>query len=115
MFSLASRKLFNRRILVVENETEIASTLLAAVLSEGGLPLGPVADVEDALRYVADIGQIDSIILDTRMAGSTHTPIPDLFRERGIDTIFVTGHDDWFDGDDDDNAWEVCETRLATA
>ena len=102
MFSLATHRLIGRRILVVEAETEFASEMREAILSHSGIALGPTSDIGDALRYIANVGHVDCVMLDTRLSQTKSTLVPDVFREWGVEAIFVTGHDEWFDADEDD-------------
>jgi hypothetical protein len=102
MFSLATHRLIGRRILVIEAETDFASEMREAILSHSGIALGPTSDIGDALSYITNIGHVDCVMLDTRFAQTKSALVPDVFRNRGVEAIFVTGHDEWFDVDEDD-------------
>ena len=105
MFTLASQKFFGRRILVIEQDDAIVESMRAAIAGAGGTALGPMNDIDEALFYIATVGRVDCVLIETSVTASTSRPIPELFRDRGVETIFVIGHDDWFDEDEDD--WSV--------
>jgi DNA-binding NtrC family response regulator len=117
MFSLASQKSLGRRILVIADEADVASIMTDAIGDEGGVALGPVASIDEALCYVATMGRVDCVMLEIRLATSESRVVPLLFAERQIETIFVTGHDDWFEEDagDMDDEWLVPRLMLASA
>lgn len=102
MLSLVSQTLAGRRILVIEDEVEPAAALRRSIMTESGVALGPVPNIEEALRYIDQTGQVDCVMLDTRLAVTVTGSVGDVFLRYGVETIFVTGHDDWFDGDADD-------------
>lgn len=102
MLSLVSQTMVGRRILIIEDEVEPAAALRRSIMAESGVALGPVPDIEEALRYIHSTGQVDCVMLDTRLAVTVVGTVNDVFLCYGIETIFVTGHDDWFDGDADD-------------
>lgn len=115
MFSLASHKLLGRRILVIADEADTALVLTDAIGGEGGVALGPTATIEEALSYVSSIGKVDCVMLETRMAISARRLIPPLFADHGVETVMVTGHDEWFEEDDDDGEKYWPETGLLLA
>jgi FixJ family two-component response regulator len=102
MLRLMSQKILGRRVLVVEPDGDSAAALRMAVLSQGGLALGPTDSAADALSYIATAGPVDCIMVDTRLAASIAPFIPEFLKDRGVEVIFVTGHDDWFDLEEDD-------------
>ena len=99
----------------VADEADTASVMTDAIGDEGGVALGPAATIEEALSYVASIGEVDCVMLETRMAISANRLIPPLFADRGVETIMVTGHDEWFEEDDADGEKYWPETRLLLA
>jgi hypothetical protein len=106
MFSLAWQRLSGRRVLVIEADNALAAVMQSAVIDAGGTALGPLQDIDEALCYIATIGRVDCVLLDTSVTASTSRPIPELFRDRQIETVFVTGYDDWFDDEDADEEAE---------
>ncbi|GGD90737.1 hypothetical protein GCM10011390_06830 [Aureimonas endophytica] len=87
--------LAGKRVLIVEDEHFLAEEMAQAVRNVGGIVLGPVADVESALRIVEE-GGVDASILDIRLGDDTSFPIASALKETGVPVIFVTGYDDWF-------------------
>jgi DNA-binding NtrC family response regulator len=96
MFRLASFDLSGRRILILENEDDIAARMAEEIAASGGLVVGPVQTVESALALIRGHGRVDCVMLDVRLACETALPVVSAFRELSVETVFVTGFDDWF-------------------
>lgn len=96
MITLTSNDFAGRRILIVEDEFFFAEETAHAVRQAGGVVLGPVASVEEALALIDAGQQVDGAVLDIKLGDQTSFPVARTLRERGIPLIFVTGYDDWF-------------------
>lgn len=81
-------------VLVVEDEYIIASELVADLRRMGAEPLGPVPDVQGALRFIRDATRVDTAILNVRLRGELSFPVADELLRRGIPFVFVTGSAD---------------------
>ena len=117
MFCLASHKLLGRRVLVIADDGDLALAMTETIGYEGGIVLGPTSTIEEALCYIATIGSVDCVMLETRMATSANREIPSLFTDHGVEPVFVIGHDEWFDEDDEDldECWPTSGPVLAHA
>jgi CheY-like chemotaxis protein len=82
-----------RRILVVEDDFYVASSLAHCLEDEGVEVVGPVASVKEALDLIAEGGRIEGAILDINLKGETVYPVADVLRERGVPYVFTTGYD----------------------
>jgi CheY-like chemotaxis protein len=84
----------NRRVLLVEDDFNIADTL-AMVLRAHDLQIaGPVGTVKDALALIAGGERIDGAVLDINLRDETVYPVADVLRRKGIPIVFTTGYDD---------------------
>ncbi|MGN7295405.1 response regulator [Rhizobium sp. SAFR-030] len=82
------------RLLVVEDEYLVASSLLKALEKDGATVFGPVSDVERALEVVeASTFGFDAAILDVNLDGEMVYPVAATLSEQGIPFVFVTGYD----------------------
>lgn len=88
MNELSSRSL---RILVVEDELLIASSLEMSLEGHGHNVLGPVSTVAAALR-ILQTEQPDLALIDYRLADSTTEPLLPEFRKRSIPVCVLSGY-----------------------
>jgi CheY-like chemotaxis protein len=82
-----------RRVLLVEDDYYVASSLALGLETEGIEVLGPVGSVASALAAVAETARIDGAVLDVNLNGEMVYPVADRLRERGIPYVFTTGYD----------------------
>jgi len=88
-----TKTLFNRRILVVEDEYLIAQDVQYDLERAGATVLGPLASVEQALEMIARTDHIDAAVLDVNLGHDTSFPIAHALMIRSIPFLFATGYD----------------------
>ena len=81
-----------RRVLVVEDNFNIAVALTRLLKLRGYDVVGPTATVNGALALIAD-ETIDGAILDINLRGEMVYPAVDVLREKGVRIVFMTGYD----------------------
>lgn len=97
MFRLSSLELTGRRILIVEPEDGMAERMASEIQQCGGIAVGQVHDVESALALVTTQADVDCAMLDIHLlAGAA---VMSALSERRVDLVFVSGHDEWFAGE----------------
>jgi CheY-like chemotaxis protein len=79
------------RILVVEDEMIAAMMLETLLADSGGIVVGPVASVGNALALIAT-KPIDGAVLDVNLGGEFVYPVADVLAERGTPFVFITGY-----------------------
>ncbi|MEO8777544.1 MAG: response regulator [Rhodanobacter sp.] len=79
------------RILVVEDELLIATSLEISLEGHGHRVVGPVSTV-DAARRILETEHPDLALLDYRLADSTTEPLLPVLRERGIPMCVLSGY-----------------------
>ena len=84
-----------RRMLVVEDDYLIASTLVRALEDHGAEVVGPAASVQEALELMAAEARLDAAVLDINLAGDRVYKVADALRARSVPFAFATGYDDW--------------------
>jgi CheY-like chemotaxis protein len=89
-----------QRILVAEDEVLVAMMLEDTIIDAGGMVLGPVVSVPDALSLLdaakAD-GGISAAVINLRLGQRTTTELADALTKQGVPFIYATGynnHDD---------------------
>lgn len=85
--------LVGARVLVVEDVALLAFELIDNLEAVGAVPLGPIASVEAAVRYVETGEPIDAALLNVMLRRQLAFPVADALRRRGIPFVFVTGND----------------------
>lgn len=91
MEAAGSRALKGLRILVVEDNFMIASSLKRMLESWGCDVVGPAPSVEEA-EQLADQCDLSGGILDINIRGGTSAPIAERLHNRGLPYIFITGY-----------------------
>ncbi|WP_437951977.1 response regulator [Sorangium sp. So ce296] len=86
-----NRELEGLRVLVVEDEPMIASSLEDVLTDLGCVVIGPALTMKDAIRLARE-AQIDGASLDINIAGEKVYAVADILMERGIPFVFVTGY-----------------------
>ncbi len=79
------------RVLIVEDEPLLAETLSDLLVDAGCQPVGPAANVGEALRLIEQ-SPIDVAILDIRLMHETSFPVAYALRRRGIPLMFLTAY-----------------------
>ena len=91
---MAESALRDRRILVVEDEYLIATTLSEQLEGVGSIVVGPVPSVERAIKAIESNPEIDAAILDINLGGAMAYPVADALLARNIPFIFTSGYED---------------------
>jgi DNA-binding LytR/AlgR family response regulator len=87
-------RLSGLRILIVEDNFNIAVGMARLFKARGAEIAGPVATVSDALAQIAKIERIDGAVLDINLRGMLVYPVVDVLRSRGVPMVFITGYED---------------------
>jgi CheY-like chemotaxis protein len=90
---MAGSALRDRRILVVEDEYLIATTLSDQLEGVGSIVVGPVASVERAIKALEANPAIDAAILDVNLGGEMAYPVADELLARNIPFVFTSGYE----------------------
>ncbi len=85
--------LAGRRVLVVEDDGNLATALAADLAARGAIVLGPVSSMEAALKAITESGHIDIAVLDLNLQGEMAYPLVDLLEGAGVIVVFATGYD----------------------
>jgi CheY-like chemotaxis protein len=84
-----------QRILVAEAEIVLAMEMEDTIIAAGGMVLGPVTSVPDALGLLqaakAD-GGISAAVINLRLGQCTTTRLVDALTEQGVPFIYATGY-----------------------
>jgi two-component SAPR family response regulator len=86
--------LAGRRILVVEDDFNIANAISMAFKANGAEIIGPVGNVRDALALVDNPGQIDGAVLDVKLRDEFIYPVAEALRVKNVSMVFTTGYDE---------------------
>jgi len=78
------------RVLVVEDDFDVAEALRAVLVSAGCEVVGPVSTVEDACE-LAKTATLDAAVLDIALSPGTSAPVARALLYRGCPFVFVTG------------------------
>ena len=81
-------------VLVVEDEAFLGFDMVEHLEEVGAVPLGPIATVEKALRFIETAERIDAALLNVMLHRQLAFPVAEELRKRGIPFIFVTGNDE---------------------
>lgn len=82
-----------RRVLVAEDEYMIAEEIASVLGDAGADVLGPVSNVGDALRLLADEDRIDCALLDVNLRNEVVWPVVDALLARSVPLVLATGYD----------------------
>jgi DNA-binding LytR/AlgR family response regulator len=82
------------RILIVEDNFNIATGMVRLFKARGVEVAGPAATVAEALATVATVDGIDGAVLDVNLRGKFVYPVVDVLRGKGVPMVFITGYDD---------------------
>jgi len=103
MFSLASSIESDRRYLLVEDEDDTADMILERVEEAGVMLAGRVATLSEALRTI-DQEAVEGLMIHTRHVDADQARVLQLLPHRGIQVVFFTGNDEWYEDDLGDQA-----------
>ena len=85
-----SRDLTGLRVLVVEDDFDVAEALRASLVSAGCEVVGPVSTVAEACE-LAKTATLDAAVLDIALSPGTSAPVARSLLYRGCPFVFVTG------------------------
>ena len=101
MLRLAAIALHGRRVLTIEPDYELAADMALEIRRSGGLMVGAVPGLTAASAVIDSGLAVDCAMLDTRLADESSDGL-DALRRHGVELVFVTGYDEWFDDDEDE-------------
>ena len=78
------------RVLVVEDDFDVAEALRTVLASAGCEVVGPVSTVEEACK-LAKTSPLDAAVLDIALSPGTSAPVARSLLYRGCPFVFVTG------------------------
>jgi DNA-binding response OmpR family regulator len=86
--------LMGRRILVVEDETVLATLIEDALESLGCIIVGPAARLDVALQLATD-EVLDAAVLDVTIRGGKVYPVAERLLARKIPFVLASGYGEW--------------------
>jgi len=90
---MAMSALFNRRILIVEDDRQVAMSLRNVLKIIGAEVVGAVHSVEKAIGAIESEPDIDAAIVDADLGGVMSYPVADRLIARNIPFVFASGCD----------------------
>jgi len=87
-----NQPLSGRRVLIVEDESLVAMLLETILEDMGCTPVGPAANIDEGLAFVAGEAALDAALLDVNVAGRQVFPVAEALRARGVPFVFSTGY-----------------------
>jgi CheY-like chemotaxis protein len=87
----ASPELAPLRVLVLEDEPLVAMVIEEKLEALGCITIGPTAELEEALRLVAD-DSLSCAILDVNVRGGHSDPVAKILIERGLPILLISGY-----------------------
>ena len=91
---MSSFSLDGLRVLVVEDEALLAFEMVEDLKAFGAVPLGPIATIGEALKFILATPRIDAALLNALLHRQKSFPIAEELQRRGIPFVFVTGSDE---------------------
>lgn len=91
----AQSALYDKRVLVVEDNSILGFLIESLLSHEGAEMIGPAASVDQALELIevtAGQGGLSAAVLDYRLQGETAMPIADKLAAMGVPFLFATGY-----------------------
>ncbi len=82
------------RVLLVEDNFNIARALARALATHGAEIIGPVGTVKDAMGRLGADEHIDGALLDINLRGEFAYQVADVLQLRGVRVVFLTGYDE---------------------
>ena len=84
--------LTGRSILIVEDESLVAMLLETILEDMGCATVGPISNIDEALKLLADDVPLDGALLDVNVAGREVFPVAAALQARNIPFVFPTGY-----------------------
>ena len=82
-----------RRLLVVEDDYFIVEDLLRELEQAGTEVVGPVPNLQQAMKVLGSTQNLDGAILDINLQGEMAFPLADALQSRNIPFVFLTGYE----------------------
>jgi DNA-binding NtrC family response regulator len=82
-----------KSILIVEDEMIIGMMLSNEIAYAGGVPIGPVTSIAEALKAI-ESGTIDTVVLDAKLADGSAAAFAACLEERGIPFVVSSGYEE---------------------
>jgi DNA-binding response OmpR family regulator len=92
--TLDERPLAGYRVLLVEDNFNIARALTRALQIHGAEVVGPLGTVKDALALAGTDTPVDGALLDINLRGEFAYPVAEALRSKGVRVLFLTGYDE---------------------
>ena len=92
--TISKGPLAGRRVLVVEDDFNIALLMTTVLKTHGAEIIGPVGTVNAASTLVASNENIDGAVLDINLHGEMIYPVIDSLRSKGVRIVLMTGYDE---------------------
>ena len=89
---MAMSALFNRRILIVEDDCQVAMSLRNVLKIIGAEVVGPVDSVEKAIGAIESEPDIGAAMVDANLGGVMAYPVADRLIARKIPFVFASGY-----------------------
>jgi CheY-like chemotaxis protein len=90
------RALVGRRVLIVEDDFNIARALERLLKMEGAEISGPAPTVHAAMALIESGERIDGALLDVNLRQHTVYEVADALLTRGVRVVFTSGYDTSF-------------------
>ena len=97
MFRLATTSLIGRRVLTIETDFDLAADMARDIENSGGTLVGVVPGIPAALAFLATGLGVDCAMMVAPLADTADVTSLDLLRTQGVEIVFVTGFDEWFE------------------
>jgi DNA-binding response OmpR family regulator len=81
-----------KSVLIVEDEFLIGLMLIKEIAGAGGISIGPVTSVADALKEI-ETRAVDAVILDAKLVDGAATDLATCLDERRVPYVVVSGYD----------------------
>jgi DNA-binding response OmpR family regulator len=86
-------RLSGLRVLIVEDNFNIAVGLARHLKAQGAEIAGPAGTISEALALIDNTERIDHAALDINIRGALVYPVVDALRSKGVPVLFMTGYD----------------------
>lgn len=83
-----------RRIMVVEDDYLLVAGLIETLEAMGAEVVGPIPNVDQALRRLQSSQNIDGAVLDVNVQGKMVFPLAEALSQQHVPYVFATGYDE---------------------
>ena len=81
-----------KRVLIVEDDFNLAMQMKRHLMALGAHILGPAPNIREALRLLVATPSLDVAMVDVNLQGEMAFPLAEALRKRGVPFIFVSGY-----------------------